>query len=93
MAAKTPHTICFRASDADREVIQAVADYMGLSLSGFVRSMVLEHCRQIIEREGAGAVMAAAQKAAAAREKEKQSQDDANALLENLRASSIASGS
>ncbi|WP_418346025.1 plasmid mobilization protein [Rhodococcus pyridinivorans] len=86
MAAKTPHTICFRASDADREVIQAVADYTGLSLSGFVRSLVLDRCREIIEKEGAGAVVAAAQKAADARAKEKQSQDEANALLENLRA-------
>ncbi|QOH59643.1 plasmid mobilization protein [Rhodococcus rhodochrous] len=86
MAAKTPHTICFRASDADREVIQAVADYTGLSLSGFVRSLVLDQCRVIIEKEGAGAVMAAAQKAADARAKEKQSQDKANTLLENLRA-------
>ncbi|MBY4403043.1 hypothetical protein HQO26_17160 [Rhodococcus fascians] len=52
MVANAPQTVCFRASDDERALVQRVADHHGTNMSAFVREMMLSICERYIRDVG-----------------------------------------
>ncbi len=49
--------ICFRLSDEERDLVTAVAEYQGLTVSELVRTVALQFSDRFVERQGREAVM------------------------------------
>lgn len=61
MAAEKTTPICFRVSESDRALLEAIALSQGESLSTFVRRTAVHVARSMIERDGADAIFSRAE--------------------------------
>lgn len=90
LTAKTPQTICFRASDDDRAIVQAVANFEGLSLSAFARAVVLEYCRAHVEEHGIDKLAAALSRTDEQQERQRRLEESAATVRKSLEVAAIA---
>lgn len=92
MVAKSPQTICFRASDEERDLVDKVAQVHGLSMSAFLRTAVLEYCDAFVKEMGVDAFVEKVQMIADEREAKQRKAAELKQRQANL-AMTIASSS
>ncbi len=76
VVAKSPQTICFRASDHERSLVQQVADHHEQSMSAFLRTVIMNYCSAYIDDVGVDEFVAEAQKAAAEKERKRKEEEE-----------------
>ena len=76
VVAKSPQTICFRASDHERSLVEQVADHHEQSMSAFLRTVIMNYCSAYIDDIGLDEFVAEVQAIADKKERRRKEEEE-----------------